>query len=85
MKRKALYMAILIFIGCFLYFFNPFLQAQERKNNIIYEISVELDDQHKMLYGQEDIIWFNRTQDEVRDMICGFTFISMLLKMRKVL
>jgi len=68
MKGKVPLAVIIIFIGCFLYFFNPFLQAQERKNNIIYEISVELDDQHKMLYGQEDIIWFNHTQDEVRDM-----------------
>jgi len=34
-----------------------------------YEIWVGLDDAGKMLYGKEDIVWFNRTQDEVPDML----------------
>ncbi len=44
------------------------LVAQDRIGNIQYDIWVTLDDQNKMLYGQEDIIWFNRTEDEVKDM-----------------
>ncbi|MFQ5722004.1 MAG: hypothetical protein ACE5GI_05900, partial [Candidatus Aminicenantales bacterium] len=68
MKGKALFIAIILFLGWFIFFFPPFLKAQGKKGNVIYEIWVELDDQHKMLYGQEDIIWFNQTQDEVHDM-----------------
>ena len=44
------------------------LTAQERISNVSYKIKVNLDDKNKMLYGKEDITWYNRTNDEVQDM-----------------
>jgi hypothetical protein len=40
----------------------------ERTSQVRYEIWVELDDANKMLYGKEDIIWINKTADEIHDM-----------------
>lgn len=61
-------MVIFILITiCLLLAWQEALMAQERMSNIKYEIWVTLDDQNKMLYGREDVIWFNRTEDEVKD------------------
>jgi len=40
----------------------------ESARQIRYEIWVELDDANKMLYGREDIVWLNKTADEIQDM-----------------
>ncbi|MEA2006172.1 MAG: M1 family metallopeptidase, partial [Acidobacteriota bacterium] len=42
--------------------------AEEREPSLCYQIWVELDDQDKMLYGKEEIVWVNKSQDEVQDM-----------------
>ncbi len=34
-----------------------------------YETWVRLDDAAKMLYGKEDIVWSNKTQDDISDML----------------
>ncbi len=40
----------------------------ERTSQVRYEIWVELDDENKMLSGKEDLIWINKTADEIQDM-----------------
>jgi len=42
--------------------------AEEREPSLRYQIWVELDDQDKMLYGREEIVWVNKSQDAVQDM-----------------
>jgi len=42
--------------------------AEEREPSLRYQIWVELNDQDKMLYGNEEIVWVNKSQDEVQDM-----------------
>jgi len=42
--------------------------APERTSPVRYEIWVELDDVNKMLHGKEDIVWVNKTADEIQDM-----------------
>lgn len=63
MKKKYLSFLFLFFL------ILPFqLLGQDDISNITYEIWVELDPSQKMLYGKEDILWENKTQDEVHDM-----------------
>lgn len=42
--------------------------VKENASQIRYEIWVELDDASKMVYGKEDMIWVNKTADEIEDM-----------------
>ena len=68
MKTKNPLFLFLLFIICLVLARSEALLAQERISNIKYKIWVTLDDQNRMLYGKEDIIWFNNTKDEVKDM-----------------
>lgn len=67
MKLKIFRALLTVSLLCFVVSIPNNLIAKERISNIRYDIWVTLDDQNKMLYGQEDIIWFNRTKDEVED------------------
>ncbi|MBA7492384.1 hypothetical protein ES702_02934 [subsurface metagenome] len=68
MKTKNPFFLFLLFIICLALARSETLLAQKRISNIKYKIWVTLDDQNRMLYGKEDIIWFNKTKDEVKDM-----------------
>ena len=68
MKKKKSCLKFLFFVLSLSFIVTGVLPEEERISNIRYEIWVELDDQTKMLHGRENIIWFNKTQDEVQDM-----------------
>ena len=68
MEEKKSIIKFLFFILTLSFISSGALPGEERISNIRYEIWVELDDQNKMLYGKENITWFNKTQDEVQDM-----------------
>ncbi len=68
MKKKKSCLKFLFFVLSLSFIVTGVLPEEERISNIRYEIWVELDDQAKMLHGRENIIWFNKTQDEVKDM-----------------
>jgi len=68
MKYKKIFFLSLILLFSFILQNAKSELVQERISYISYEIWVELDDANKMLYGKEDIIWTNNTQDEIQDM-----------------
>lgn len=68
MKKKKSYIKFLFFILTLSIIGSAVLPGEERINNVRYEIWVELDDQNKMLHGQENITWLNNTRDDVQDM-----------------
>lgn len=70
MKGKKSFCLLLFFLGLLVSAFaiRGEIFAQERISTIRYEIWVELDDQNKILHGKENIIWFNNTKDEIKDM-----------------
>jgi hypothetical protein len=68
MKKKKSFIKFLFFIFILSLIGPATLQGEEKISNIRYEIWVELDDQNKMLHGQENITWRNDTRDEVQDM-----------------
>lgn len=61
---------LLFFLFVLIFAVSGFLLSQETKesiSNIRYEIWVELDDENKMLYGRENISFFNKTRDDIHD------------------
>ena len=62
MKEKKSIIKFLFFILTLSFISSGALPGEERISNIRYEIWVELDDQNKMLYGKENITWFNKTK-----------------------
>ena len=68
MKKKKSYIKFLFFILTLSIIGSAPLPGEERISNVRYEIWVELDNQNKMLHGQENITWYNNTRDDVQDM-----------------
>ncbi|KKN35869.1 hypothetical protein LCGC14_0779280 [marine sediment metagenome] len=68
MYKKKSYIKFLFFILTLSFIGLGALPGEERISNVRYEIWVELDDQNKMLHGQENITWDNNTRDDVHDM-----------------
>ncbi len=61
---------LLFFLFVLSFAVSGFLLGEETKeqiSNIRYEIWVELDDENKMLYGRENISFFNKTKDDIHD------------------
>jgi hypothetical protein len=67
-KIKKSCLRFLLFILALSFIGPGIISAGQKISNVRYEIWVELDDQNKMLHGHENIIWFNKTRDDVQDM-----------------
>jgi len=68
MKFKIIWVLFLILSFGFLLKSAEGELAPESIDQVRYEIWAELDDANKMLYGKEDVVWINKTTEEIQDM-----------------